>query len=157
MAAELPAGAARRDGGRAVVLLDGDPVRAPLTNARPGRPRGIDDLHVLADAGTGTLARRAGCFSPAPTVWRIDGTVLEGAAADAVPKPHPAVPAPALDGLLVDADLEVVVEDGIVRGEVNGLETRAVHDVSTAGVPLDEPLLEVGVARPIESHRNAPW
>ena len=42
--------------------------------------------------------------------------------------------APALAELLVDADLEVVVEDGIVRGEVLGLEVaRIVHGTTTIG------------------------
>src|SRR5690606_18296823 len=53
---------------------------------------------------------------------------------------------PELSQLLVDADLEVFVEDGIVRGEILGLEVaRIVHGTSTGGVPLDAPLLEVGV------------
>lgn len=51
-----------------------------------------------------------------------------------------------LGALLVDAGVEIVVEGGVVRGEVNGLEVaRVVDGESTAGVPLDEPLLEVGV------------
>jgi hypothetical protein len=64
------------------------------------------------------------------------------------PPPPPAPPAPELAELLVDADLEVLVEDGIVRGEVQGLEVaRIAHGTSTAGEPLDGPLLEVGVGR----------
>ncbi|MDQ2650175.1 MAG: hypothetical protein M3Z03_11560, partial [Actinomycetota bacterium] len=39
-----------------------------------------------------------------------------------------------------------VVEDGIVRGEVLGLEVaRIVHGTTTAGTPIDDPVLEVGV------------
>jgi hypothetical protein len=38
------------------------------------------------------------------------------------------------------------VEDGIVRGEVLGLEVaRIVHGTTTTGTPIDEPALEVGV------------
>jgi hypothetical protein len=41
-----------------------------------------------------------------------------------------------------------VVEGGIVRGEVNGLEVaRIVAGQTTAGVPLDAPQLEVGVGK----------
>ena len=57
-----------------------------------------------------------------------------------------ALPAADLAQLLVDADLEVVVEEGIVRGEVNGLEVaRIVHGATSTGIPLDAPMLEVGV------------
>jgi hypothetical protein len=60
--------------------------------------------------------------------------------------PAVAPSAPELAELLVDADLEVLVEDGIVRGEVLGLEVaRIVHGTTTDGSPIDEPVLEVGV------------
>jgi hypothetical protein len=50
--------------------------------------------------------------------------------------------------LLIDAGLEVVAEGGLVRGEVNGLEiARIVHGATTAGVPIAEPQLEVGVGK----------
>ena len=59
------------------------------------------------------------------------------------PRPQPA---PELAALLVDADLEIVVEEGIVRAEVLGLEVaRIVHGTTTAGTPIDGPVLEVGV------------
>jgi hypothetical protein len=62
--------------------------------------------------------------------------------------PQPAEPAPHLAELLVDAGLEVLVEGGVVRGELNGLEVaRVVHGASSSGVPLEEPLLEVGVGQ----------
>jgi hypothetical protein len=39
-----------------------------------------------------------------------------------------------------------VTEAGIVRGEVNGLEVaRVVHGQTTTGIPIDRPVLEVGV------------
>jgi hypothetical protein len=48
--------------------------------------------------------------------------------------------------LLVEAGVEVVVEGGVVRGEVNGLEVaRVVHGETSVGVAIEEPLLEVGV------------
>jgi hypothetical protein len=50
--------------------------------------------------------------------------------------------------LLIDGGLEVVAEGGVVRGEVNGLEVaRIVHGATTAGVPIAEPQLEVGVGK----------
>jgi hypothetical protein len=95
------------------------------------------------------VARRAACFAPTPTVWRAAGTDLERVA-DVVPPPAPAPapPAPELAGMLVDADLEVLVEGGIVRGEVRGLEVaRIAHGTSSSGEPLDAPRLEVGVGQ----------
>jgi hypothetical protein len=148
--ADFPGGAGVVSGAVAWVLLDASPVRsfgAALVWA--GR-QGADEVHLLLDdpADAGVLARRASCFEPAPHVWVVDGTSLQPAEPAPVPVAHPALPAPALAELLVDADLEVVVEDGIVRGEVNGLEVaRIVHGQTTAGTPIDEPLLEVGVGQ----------
>ncbi|MGH9113710.1 MAG: hypothetical protein ACRDZN_15640, partial [Acidimicrobiales bacterium] len=79
---------------------------------------------------------------------RVDGTIL--VAADAVPVPasvEPPAP-PELVDLLMDAGLEIVFEGGMVRGEINGLElARIVAGVTTAGVPIDAPQLEVGVGK----------
>jgi hypothetical protein len=92
------------------------------------------------------IARRALLFSSPPTVLAAEGTSVAPAAPAPTPVPVEAPSAPALAELLVDADLEVVVEDGIVRGEVRGLEVaRIVHGTTTSGTPIDEPFLEVGV------------
>jgi hypothetical protein len=113
-------------------------------DAAGDRARGI-----RAPTAAGLLARQAALFArPRPSVWRIDGTSL--APADPAPPPRrPPAPAPgALVDLLVDAGLEIVVEGGMVRGEVNGLEVaRIVEGETTAGVPIDEPTLEVGVGK----------
>jgi hypothetical protein len=108
--------------------------------------QGATEVHVLVDDDAAVLARRATCFRDAPHVWMIEGATLRQAppAPPAVAALAPA--APELAELLVDAGLEVVVESGIVRGEVNGLEVaRIVHDRTTTGVPLDAPIIEVGV------------
>jgi hypothetical protein len=108
-----------------------------------------DVVHVVVDEDADVLARRAALFAqPRIEVWRIDGTDLVAVEADAdPPSPTTGVEGPAeLVQMLVDAGTEVVVEGGVVRGEVKGLEVaRVVEGESTAGVPLDEPLLEVGV------------
>jgi hypothetical protein len=111
----------------------------------------IVDLHLLVDPGpdsAGALARQAALFSPAPTVWAIEGTTL-AAATPAPPPARPLAPGPSeLVDLLIDAGVEIVAEGGTVRGEINGLEVaRIVHDATTAGVPIDEPQLEVGVGK----------
>jgi hypothetical protein len=115
-----------------------------------GERQEIDELHVLADADTGVLARRAQWFAaPRPSIWQVIGTSLVEAEPDPVPPPPHLVapdPVPGLLDALDEAGVEVVTEAGSVRGEVQGLEVaRIVHGETTAGVPLDEPLLEVGV------------
>ena len=71
--------------------------------------------------------------------------MLEGAAADAVPKPRSAVPAPPSMGCSSTPTWRS--SSRTASSGANGLEVARVHDVSTAGVPLDEPLLEVGVGQ----------
>ena len=121
--------------------------------------RDLTEVHLLVEADVGIVARRAGLFSDPPVIWEVDGT---GAAPGHRPPrspPRPPLRPPAdLAELLVDADIEVVVEDGIVRGEVLGLEVaRIVHGTTTAGTPIDEPVLEVGRrARRPGDDRHAP-
>ena len=156
VAAELPAGAARRDGGRAWVLLDGDPVRV-RTNARLGRPEGsTTSTSWPTPEPDARPPSRLLLARPHRLADRRHGA--RGGSGRRRPEASFGGPRPALDGLLVDADLEVVVEDGIVRASGTGWRSRRARDVSTAGVPLDEPLLEVGVGQADrEAHRNAPW
>lgn len=148
LSAEFPGGAAIVSGGSVWLLLEAAPVSsfgAALVWA--GR-RGADDVNLVAERDSGVLARRARCFAVPPSVWAVEGTALVPAVADPVPVAEVAPHAPELAELLVDSDLEVVVEDGIVRGEVNGLEVaRIVHGHTTAGEPIDDPLLEVGVGQ----------
>jgi hypothetical protein len=152
--AEFPGGAALVDaaGRSAWLLLSADPT--PLPALGPAlvwaERRGAEEVDLVVDGPAGAaaavLARRAACFARPPRVHAIEGTALVPVepAPPAVPVVAPS--APALAELLVDADLEVVVEDGIVRGEVLGLEVaRIVHGTTTAGTPIDEPVLEVGV------------
>jgi hypothetical protein len=148
----LGATATLTQGASGWVLPDGDPSRALGPALAWADRHGVADLHVVAEAGlpAGVLARQASLFADGPTVWAVQGTAL--AADPAAPAPPPArlsPPAPPeLVDLLLDAGLEVVVEGGQVRGEINGLEVaRIVHGTTTAGVPIDEPLLEVGVGK----------
>ena len=103
---------------------------------------------MAEDSAAGVLARQAALFAPAPTVWRLDGNGLAEAEPAPVPaRPDPPAPTELVDALM-DAGVEIVVEGGLVRGEVNGLEVaRIVAGESSAGVPLDAPLLEVGVGK----------
>lgn len=144
--ADFPGGAALVAGTTGWLLLAATPLAALGPALVWADRRGLTEVHLLVEADAALVARRAGCFRDPPTVWAVAGTALE----PAVPAP-PAVaavpaPAPELAELLVDADIEVVVEDGIVRGEVLGLEVaRIVHGTTTSGTPIEEPVLEVGV------------
>ena len=147
-ALDFPGGAALVAGPAAWLLLDSSPVGSLGPALVWADRRGATEVHLVTETGAGVLARRAGLFAPSPTVWTVSGTDLVRAVADPVAVAPPAPAAPELAELLVDADLEVIVEDGIVRGELLGLEVaRIVHGSSTSGIPLDEPLLEVGVGQ----------
>ena len=114
---------------------------------------GVDELHLLADGSgsigaAGLLARESSYFTDAPAVWTIDGTSMAAAEPAPVPTVLPAPAPPELVDVLIDAGVEIVVEGGMVRGEVEGLEVaRIVHGQTTGGEPIDEPQLEVGVGK----------
>lgn len=148
VSADFPGGAAVFVGSHVWVLLDPEPVRAFGSALVWAGRRGAEVVNVVAERDAGVLARRAACFADPPLVWTVDGTSLVLAEPDPVPEAPAAPSAPALAELLVDSDLEVIVEHGVVRGEINGLEVaRIVHERTTAGEPIDEPLLEVGVGQ----------
>jgi hypothetical protein len=148
--------------GTAVALAGPGPTAWVLADDAPERTLGpalvwadrerVDDLHILVDGpddAAATVARQSALFAPpAPQVWAVAGTAL-APAAPAAPADQPDATAPPdLVDLLIDAGLEVVAEGGVVRGEVNGLEVaRIVQDATTAGVPIAEPQLEVGVGK----------
>jgi hypothetical protein len=113
--------------------------------------QGAESLDLVAPEpeAAGTLARQASLFrDPAPAVYRIDGTALAPAEPAPVPRPSEAPAPPELVDLLIDAGVEVVAEGGVIRGEVNGLEVaRIVSGQTSAGVPIEAPMLEVGVGK----------
>jgi hypothetical protein len=149
-------------GGAALTgTLDGEPTVWVLVDERPERSlgpallwaerQGARRLQLVVDdaRAAGVLARQAELFAPPrPGVWHVAGQELV-APEPAEAEVPPAAPVPPdLVDLLHDAGLELVVEDGIVRGELNGLEVaRIAVGHSTAGEALDAPLLEVGVGR----------
>jgi hypothetical protein len=148
--------------GMAVALAGPGPTAWVMADDAPERTLGpalvwadrqhVDDLHILVDGpdyAAATVARQSELFAPpAPQVWAVAGTALAPAApAPPARQPDAAAP-PDLVDLLIDAGLEVVAEGGVVRGEVNGLEVaRIVQDATTAGIPIAEPQLEVGVGK----------
>lgn len=137
-----PGGAALVRDGEAWVLAEDEPTRAIGRALAWARQQGATRVNVLAESGTGLLARRAAYFSDAPQVWHVNGRSL----VEAVPEQF-------ADEAAVDPELEsfaelieaggatVVVEHGVLVGEVEGLEVcRAIRDPHT-----DECRLEVGV------------
>ena len=102
----------------------------------------LGEVNLLASEETGLLARRGAAFTAPPAVWRVDGTELRPAEPAALPPSLPLDPrAAALADELRTAGAEPVVEHGVLRGEVLGLEVaRVVVDEEGA-------YLEVGVGK----------
>lgn len=144
--AVLGGGAALVDGTTGWVLADAEPARV-LGGAIVWAERNqIDELRVLVDdeAAAGTVARRARAFARRPSVWRVEGRAVRPAVAAPFPE---RLPAPSGTDELVEmleaAGVDVVVEHGVLSGEVLGLEiARVVQDEGDGG-----PRLEVGVGR----------
>ena len=104
-----------------------------------------DALHVVAESGTGTLARRAGEFTIPISVWHAEGRLLLPAIAEPVGAPVAAdVDHLRFHDLIIEAGTTPVVEHGVVFGEVRGLKVcRVVGDPVLGTVRL-----EVGVGPP---------
>lgn len=108
-----------------------------------GARHNVRALHILADDLGGADARKAAHFAEPPQLWKVTGRD----AALVVSTPYVDPPEPdSVSELFADtisaAGAAVVIEHGIVRGEVLGLEVaRVVPDFE--GVPQ----LEIGVGR----------
>lgn len=142
--AEFAGGAAARAGDTGWVLLDHTMGRtAGLGSALAWAHRaGVTSLHVVADEGTGPLARQAEGFSVPISVWQVQGRDLVPAVVEPL---RPSADAPAHhDAFRADieaAGADPVVEHGVLAGEIEGLEMCRVVDDAFTG----ETRLEVGV------------
>ncbi len=142
----FPSGATLLRGDRAFILVE------DLTARSAGGPllwasrQGATSVDLIVDdpkavpAVVADVARRLGEFDLAAACWRVEGTDL--VAVDAGPIPEVLDPpaegeAEALVEILHAADLEVVVEQGIVRGEVLGLEVARITPDDESGFRLD--------------------
>ncbi len=135
-------GAALVAGDTAWVLADERPERALGPALAWARAQRATDLHLLAEAGTGLLARRAAEFATPPTVLFVAGRDLLPAVAEPLAEPPAVDPRlePLRDVIAAGGALPVV-EHGVLGGEVAGLEVcRAVVDPD-----VDVVRLEVGV------------
>lgn len=104
--------------------------------------RGATGLHVVAESGSGVLARRAAGLTLPVHVWHLEGRVLLPAVAELLEPPVPVSAAHrAFAELIVAGGAEPVEEHGVLSGEVRGLEVCRVVDDPHSG----DTRLEVGV------------
>lgn len=110
------------------------------------RRQGCAGLDVIAETCSALDATRAALLHPAPVLWRSEGRALRAVEpADGAPGPGPQLDArllsliPTIEG----AGAEVVVEHGVLRAEVLGLEVAVAELDADTG----EPVLVVGVGR----------
>lgn len=137
----MPAGAALHDG-RTAWVYSTLPRRCLGQALALARSRGCDSLHLVLDDDGGVAARRAALLRPPISVWRIDGRSLVPVPPTARPDSAPPRGADALVPLLRDAGLEVVLEHGVISGEIRGLSVATI--VPDAG---GHARLAVGVGR----------
>jgi len=141
-ASGLGAAAGLLVGDEAWVLVDQDPERGLGGALAWAVRRGAARLHVLADVGTGTLARRAEGFRLPIRVSHVEGRDLLPAVAEPLVAPVAVRPEHgALRELIVAGGADPVEEHGVLAGEVRGLEVCRVVDDPVSG----EVRLEVGI------------
>lgn len=100
--------------------------------------RDLLGIDLLVDHNAGVHARRAGLIAPTVRVWSVAGAAAAAAIAEPLPPADEVAPeAAAVADVITGAGADVVIEAGIVRAEVLGLEIGRV-----AG---DPPELQVGV------------
>lgn len=138
--AEFPLGAALVSPARTWILVEGGATSC-LGPVLAWSRRHDGPVELVVEAAPGPVARRARGFDLPVTVWTVESDRL----VRAEPAPHGTVrPAPAFDPSpfiddMVAGGVDPVLEDGILRGEVRGLEVcRVVVDESG-------PRLEVGI------------
>ena len=141
-APEFEPGAALVHGGVAWVLLDAQPAKRLGAALAWALRHQAERLHVIAESGTGVLARRAAEFALPIEVWHAEGRAL----LPAVAEPHePVLPLPphheSFRGLIIEGGATPLVEHGALVGEVAGLEVCRVVDDPY----LDTTRLEVGI------------
>jgi hypothetical protein len=139
---EFPGGAALCHGDDAWVLLADRPERGLGAALAWALRQGAATLQVVAESGTGLLARRAEAFTEPISVWHAEGRMLLPAVAEPLPVPPP-VPAAHREFLdvILQSGAEPHEEFGVFSGEVRGLEVCRVVDDPY----LHATRLEVGV------------
>ena len=134
-------GAALLTDPRTWLLVDGDATRALgaclAWGLRHGKP-----LSLLVERDSGLLARRAALLDVDLEIWHVDDrALLPAIAEDHLPHVAPRPEHLAFSSLIESAGANVVVEHGVVAGEIRGLEICRVVDDPHTG----ETRLEVGL------------
>ena len=139
---EFGGGAALLVAEQAWVLLDERPARGLGAAMAWALRHDATEVNVLADAAAGLLARRAAGWKPPVHIWQIVGRELQPALPEQLPTAPQLPTAHAqFEPLIREGGAEPIVEHGVLRGEVDGLEVcRVVTDPHSA-----EARLEVGV------------
>ncbi|MFT7647125.1 MAG: hypothetical protein ACI8Y4_001866 [Candidatus Poriferisodalaceae bacterium] len=125
-----PDGAIATDGSVVVALAENRPERGLGAALAAAQRQGLDTMYVFATGATDVLSRRASLFGATATIWEIQGRSANRVVAVGMPieeQPRPQVSRDILD-LLDGAFVDVVVEHGILVGEVEGLEVARVID-----------------------------
>jgi hypothetical protein len=132
-----PGAALVHDDAAWVYLDDRPEARLGAALARATRAQ-VSSLHVIAESGTGVLARRAPEFSLPIAVWHAEGRRLWQAVAE--PSEYSAEPPihhRQWRQTIADAGADPVEEYGVLAGEVRGLEVcRVVDDPDTGSTRL---------------------
>src|SRR5439155_11402754 len=133
----FPGGATVQEDGRGWVLVAEEPARVLGRALLWAAKNGVGELHVLVDDHAGiaaALARRATQLRHPPDVWEVTGRDVHAAVPTAPPAPAALIPeVAAYADALRAAGAEPVVEAGVLRGEVLGLEVARVM-VDSVGV-----------------------
>lgn len=148
--AQFRGGAALRSGNRGWILAEEAPERAMGGAVAWADRFGVGELHLLAPAAAGVLARRAAYFRVPPAVWAVRGTAIEPAEVEpfSADRELPEGAEEFLEDFEM-AGVEPVVEHGVLLAEILGLEVARVVEG-----PDGEPVLEVGVGKhDREAHR----
>jgi len=125
-----PDGAVANDGAVLVALAEVRPERGLGAALAAAQRHGLSEIHVFATGACDVLSRRASLFDADATIWEIQGRSavrVDSVGLPVIEPAHPAVNADILD-LLEGADVDVVVEHGVLVGEVAGLEVARVLD-----------------------------
>ena len=135
----IPDGAALVIDGTAWVRVRGSAARALGPAMAWALRRDASALNLIAETDTGLLARRAERFTTPIEVWfPVERELLPAVREPLAPPVAPAPEHLALSDRIVHAGAEVVIEHGVVAGEVRGLEVCRVVDEATVGYLIDE-------------------
>ena len=139
---DIGVGAAVLIGGDAWILVEDRCERALGVGLAWMQKSNAQTLNVLTSESAGILARRAEDFAIDIRVWEVaDRSLVRADPQHHAPEIEPRSLHLEFRSMILDCGADVVIEHGIVSGEVVGLEVCRVVDDEATG----EPRLEIGV------------